>query len=567
MSNQISSKPESGKPRILIVGGVAGGASCAARARRLSENAEIIIFEKGPFVSFASCGLPYYVGEIIKEEKNLLVATPELFKRRFNIEVKIHNEVLKIDRTGKSIEVKNLESGEIFRERYDSLVLSPGSSSKIPPIPGVDLPGIFTLRTIQDSNNIKTWLVEEQVKKVVIVGGGFIGLETLENLRNLGLSITIIEMLPQIMPNLDPEIAGRLQEHLSSKGVNLLLNDRVSRFSKATGSRGIRVETGSGINLDCEMVLLATGVVPEVSLARQAGLEIGELRGIRVNEKMQTSDKDIWAVGDAVEVRNFITGEWSLIPLAGPASRQGRIAADVILGRDSRFRGVQGTMVCQVLGLTVAASGPSEKTLAGLKNTPPFEKVYLHPGHHAGFYPGAKTITVKMLFSVPEGRILGAQMIGEEGIEKRIDVISMAIQKGATIFDLEEAEMCYAPQFGSAKDPVNMAGMAAANTLRGDSPIIHWKDLDASRYFLLDVRQPLEFKSGHVDGAVNIPLPDLRTRLDELPKEREIAVYCATGLRSYIAARILTQKGFTTRNISGGFTCYKMQNQVGKYGN
>jgi NADPH-dependent 2,4-dienoyl-CoA reductase/sulfur reductase-like enzyme/rhodanese-related sulfurtransferase len=559
--NQFSEKPESKKPRILIVGGVAGGASCAARARRLSENAEIIIFERGPFISFASCGLPYYVGEVIREEKNLLVATPESFKRRFNIEVKLRNEVLAIDREQKLIEIKNMETGETYKEKYDSLVLSPGSSSKIPPIPGVELPGIFTLRTIQDGNLIKSWLTENKVKVVAVIGGGAIGLETVENLHNLGLSITIIEMLPQLMPNLDPEIAALLQAHLSGKGIKLLLNDGVARFLKTPDKDTLRVETRAGVILDCGMVLLATGVSPEVTLARQAGLEIGDFKGIRVNDQMQTNDKSIWAIGDAVEVKNAVTEEWSLSALAGPASRQGRIAADVILGRESRFRGIQGTMVCSVLGLTLAATGLSEKTLAGLNHKIPFEKVYLHPGHHAGFYPGAKMISIKLLFSLTDGKILGVQAAGEEGVEKRIDVISMAIQKGSTVFDLEEAEMCYAPQFGSAKDPINLAGMVAANTLRGDNPLIHWHDLDTSRYFLLDVRESMEFRFGHVTGATNIPLPTLRTRLSELPQNKEIAVYCSTGLRSYYATRILNQNGFSAINISGGFTSY-MQNQT-----
>jgi NADPH-dependent 2,4-dienoyl-CoA reductase/sulfur reductase-like enzyme/rhodanese-related sulfurtransferase len=552
-------------PRILIVGGVAGGASCAARARRLSESAEIIIFERGPFVSFASCGLPYYVGDVIHAEKDLLVATPELFKRRFNIGVKLRSEVLAIDRQGKTIDVKDLETGSISQEKYDALVLSPGSSTKIPSIPGVDLPGIFTLRTIQDSHRIKDWMTrvraQKKVKRVVVVGGGFIGLETVENLVNLGLTVTVVEMLPQVMPNLDPEIAAKLQEHLTAKGVKLHLGEGVTRFSQTPDREGLSVATRSGIVLDCDMVLLATGVTPEITLAGQAGLELGKLKGIRVNERMQTSDPAIWAVGDAVEVRNYITGEWGLTPLAGPASRQGRIAADVIMGRESKFRGVQGTMVCQVLGLTVAATGVSEKTLAALENKIPYEKIYLHPGHHAGYYPGAKQMTIKLLFSAKEGRILGAQAIGEEGVEKRIDVISMAIQKEGTVFDLEEAEMCYAPQFGSAKDPINFAGMIAANSLRGDSPLIHWQGLDPG-YYLLDVREPLEFSSGHVEGAVNIPLPNLRARMNELPRDKEIAVYCGVGQRSYYATRILKQNGFTVKNISGGITSYKQQSHV-----
>jgi NADPH-dependent 2,4-dienoyl-CoA reductase/sulfur reductase-like enzyme/rhodanese-related sulfurtransferase len=561
MNSQFSQSYPSGKPRILIVGGVAGGASCAARARRLSESAEIIIFDRGPFVSFASCGLPYYVGDVIREERNLLVATPELFKRRFNIEVKLRHEVLAIDKTRQVITVKNLETAETREEKYDALVLSPGSSAKLPSIPGVELPGIFTLRTIQDSQRIKNWLAQRNVKQVVVVGGGFIGLETVENLVKLGLSVTVLEMLPQIMPNLDPEVASRLQENLIAKGVVLHLGDGVSRFSQKPGGDGIVVKTQSGNSLDCEMVLLATGVKPEVTLARQAGLEIGDLGGIRVNDCLQTSDRAIWAVGDAVEVKNFISGEWSLLPLAGPASRQGRIAADVILGRASKFRGVQGTLVCHVLGLTVAATGLSEKTMQRLGNKIRYEKVYLHPGHHAGYYPGAKMINIKLLFSVPEGKILGAQAIGEEGVEKRIDVISLAIQKSGTVFDLEEAEMCYAPQFGSAKDPVNFAGMVAANVLRGDSPVVHWQEAGDKRYYILDVREPVEFADGHFTGAVNIPLPALRGRLAEIPKDKDILVYCAAGQRSYYGTRILRQNGFIAKNISGGMTSFKQQNR------
>ena len=544
------------------MGGVAGGASCAARARRLSESAEIIVFERGAFVSFASCGLPYYVGDVIRQEKNLLVATPELFKRRFNIEVKLRHEVLAIDRTRQMITVKDLETAETREEEYDALVLSPGSSARLPAIPGIELPGVFTLRTLGDSHRIKDWLAQKNVKRVVVVGGGFIGLETVENLVKLGLSVTVIEMLPQIMPNLDPEIAFRLQEHLTAKGVALNLGDGVARFAQDPDQSGITVTTRSGVALECEMVLLATGVTPEVNLARQAGLEIGEFGGIRVDDHLQTSDKSIWAVGDAIEVKNFISGEWNLVPLAGPASRQGRIAADVILGRESKFRGVQGTMVCQVLGLTVAATGLNEKALHKLREKIQYEKVYLHPGQHAGYYPGAKMMTIKLLFSVPEGKILGAQAIGEEGVEKRIDVISMAIQKGATVFDLEEAEMCYAPQFGSAKDPVNFAGMVAANVLRGDSPVVHWQSVGAQEYFILDVREPVEFASGHFPQAVNIPLSALRGRLNGLSKDKEILVYCAAGLRSYIATRILRQRGFNAKNISGGMISFKQQSQL-----
>jgi NADPH-dependent 2,4-dienoyl-CoA reductase/sulfur reductase-like enzyme/rhodanese-related sulfurtransferase len=560
--NMQKNNPE--KLRILIVGGVAGGASCAARARRLKENAEIIVFERGPFVSFASCGLPYYVGDVIKKEKDLLVATPELFKRRFNIDIKLRHEVTTINRANKTIQVKNLETGLTTHDNYDALVISTGSTPYIPNIPGANIPGIFTLRTIQDSHLIKDWIMQNKVERAVVVGGGFIGLEMVENLVNRGISVTILEILPQLMPNLDPEIAVGLQDHLKAKGVKLHLGDGLSQFSKIPGAGNIKVKTISGIEIDCGMVFLATGVKPEISLARQAGLEIGGLGGIRVDDRMQTGDKSIWAVGDAVESRNFVTHEWCLTPLAGPANRQGRIAADSIMGRDSEFRGVQGTLVCEVLGLTVAATGLSEKTLSKLNNKISYEKVYLHPSHHAGYYPGAKTMTIKLLFSVQDGKILGAQAIGEQGIERRIDVISMAIQKGATVFDLEEAEMCYAPQFGSAKDPVNFAGMIAANTLRGDSPILHWDQIDKSQYYLVDVREPDEFKSGHFEGATNIPLPMLRSKLKELPRNKEIVVYCGVGQRSYIATRILKQNGFLAFNVSGGFTSYKQQVKPGK---
>jgi NADPH-dependent 2,4-dienoyl-CoA reductase/sulfur reductase-like enzyme/rhodanese-related sulfurtransferase len=547
--------------RVLIVGGVAGGASCAARLRRVSEKAEIIIFERGQHVSFASCGLPYFVGGVIQEEKNLLVATPELFKERFNIEVKLHNDVIEIDRQNQEISVNNLDSGIISHEHYDSLVLSTGSTAIRPAIPGIDLPGIFTLRTIQDSLRIKNWMVEKKVKKAVVVGGGFIGLETVENLVSIGVSVTIVEQLPQVMPTLDPEMAIKIQDHLVMKKVDLHLGSGVIGFYPSKDNR-ILVRTLSGIDHDCDMVLLATGVRPETFLARQSGLEIGKLGGIRVDEQMRTTDKNIWAVGDAVEVRNYISKEWSLIPLAGPASRQGRIAADVISGRKASFRGVQGTLVCKIFEMTAAATGLSEKYLIEIGSKLPYQKVYLHPANHAGYYPGSKTITFKLIFSPEDGKILGAQAVGEEGCERRIDVISMAIQKGATVYDLEEAEMCYAPQFGSAKDPINIAGMIAANVLRNDSPVTHWDQIQNSGYYILDVREPSEFNSGHYEGAINIPLNSLRSKLGDLPKDREIRVYCAAGLRSYYATRILKQNGFSVKNISGGMATYRAQKLV-----
>lgn len=565
MENNLEEKRQPGEPRILIVGGVAGGASCAARARRMSEKAEIILFERGPFVSFANCGLPYYVGNVINEETNLLIATPELFTNRFNIEVRIRSEALAIDREKREIEIKDTETGRVYRECYDSLVLAPGAAPVRPPLPGIDLPGIFSLRTIQDSRRIRERIEEREAKRAVVIGGGFIGLEMTENLIRRGLSVTIVEMLPQIMPPIDPEIATPIQEHLTAKGVSLCLGDGVAGFEQDNEGNTITVITSSGSRYACDIALLAIGVRPEVGLAKEAGLEIGQRGGIRVNDQMRTSDDRIWAVGDAVEVRDFISGEWGLVPLAGAANRQGRIAADVILGREARFRGVQGTMVCKVLDIVVAATGMSEKTLNRRKHSSqeePYEKIYLHPSHHVNYYPGAKPITIKLIFSTKDGRILGAQAVGEEGVEKRIDVIAMAIQKGATVFDLEEAELCYAPQFGAAKDPVNIAGMIAANALRGDAPVAHWSELPSSEAYILDVRDPIEFKLGNVEGASNIPLHMLRDSIGELPGDREILVYCAVGQRSYYASRALRLNGLPARNISGGMITYLAEKQV-----
>jgi NADPH-dependent 2,4-dienoyl-CoA reductase/sulfur reductase-like enzyme/rhodanese-related sulfurtransferase len=560
MEKNLEEKRRSGEPRILIVGGVAGGASCAARARRLSEKAEIIIFERGPYVSFANCGLPYYVGDVITDEKELLVATPELFRNRFNVEVRTRSEVLSVDREKSEIEVRNGTVGEVYRERYDALVLAPGAAPIRPPIPGIGLPGIFSLRTILDSRRIREQIAVRKAKRAVVVGGGFIGLEMTENLVKRGLSATIVEMLPQVMPPLDPEMAAPLQEHLAANGVSLCLNDAVAGFEQGTEENTIAAVTKSGRRYICDLVLLAIGVRPETKLAKESGLEIGRLGGIRVDDRMRTSDERIWAVGDAVEVRDFISGEWILLPLAGPANRQGRIAADVILGRDARFRGVQATMVCQVFDITVAATGMAEKALKRAKlrgREWRYEKVYLHPNQHSRYYPGASPVSMKMIFSTEDGKVLGAQAVGREGVEKRIDVIAMAIQKGATVFDLEEAELCYAPQFGAAKDPVNIAGMIAANVLRGDAPVAHWADAKSPQSYVLDVRDLNEFARGHVEGATNIPLNSLRDRMDELPRDREILAYCAVGQRSYYASRALRLRGFPARNISGGITSYR----------
>jgi NADPH-dependent 2,4-dienoyl-CoA reductase/sulfur reductase-like enzyme/rhodanese-related sulfurtransferase len=542
------------KKRVLILGGVAGGASCAARLRRLDEAAEIVVFERGPFVSFANCGLPYHIGEVIRDEASLLLADVEQFRKRFNIEVRLQAEVVTIDRAASEIQVRALLSGKLTRERYDALVLSPGAAPIRPPLPGIELPGIFTLRTIPDTRRIRAWITERQARRAIIVGGGFIGLEMAENLARLGIQVTIVEMLNQVLPPLDPEMAEVLHRELEKNGVQVALGDAVAGFASGPDG-GLIVRTKSGVCHEGDMVVLAIGVRPETGLARAAGLELGERGGIKVDEQMRTSDPKIWAVGDAVEVRDFVLGQSALIPLAGPANRQGRLAADAICGREARFRGMQGTAICGVFGCVAALTGASEKTLqrAGLTD---YSKAYLHPRQHAGYFPGAKAMHLKLLFRTSDGRLLGAQAVGEEGVDKRIDVLSMAIQMGATVFDLEEAELCYAPQFGSAKDPINLAGMSAANTLRGDAPIGSWSQLGSNGFFLLDVRDADEYEGGHIPGASNIPLGELRQRLSELPRNREIRLYCAGGQRAYYALRFLAQHGFRAQNLSGGYLTY-----------
>lgn len=553
------------RQKVLVVGGVAGGASCAARARRLSEEAEIIVFDRGPHISFANCGLPYYIGDVITEEQDLLIATPELFKNRFNIDTRVLSEVQAIDCTNSEIVVKNLKTDQVYREQYDSLVLATGSQPVRPQLPGVDLAGIFTLRTIPDSQLIKEWIAESRAKEAIVVGGGLIGLEITENLTRRGVSVTIIEMLPHIIPTFDPEMAVQVHDKLLANGVNICLGAPVTAFSRNSDNTKIEVTTESGKKLTCDTVILAMGVRPEATLAREAGLEIGELGGIRVNDQMRTSNERIWAVGDVIEVIDSVTGEWTLAPLAGLANRQGRIAADAIFGRSRKFRGVQSTAVCQIFDMTIASTGVSEGTLkrcAERGKRIPYEKVYLYPQNHADYYPQSTPIAIKLIFSTEDGRILGAQAIGGEGVEKRIDVIAMAMQMGASVYDLEEAELCYAPQVGSAKDAVNLAGMVAANVLREDAPTVHWDDLSQTESIILDVRQPEEFDTGHAERAINIPLDSLRQSVEELDREREISVYCEQGKRSYYACRVLWLNGFNCHNISGGFKTYKALTQL-----
>ena len=551
--------------KVIIVGGVAGGASCAARLRRLDEKADILMVERGPYVSYANCGLPYHVGGTIEQESSLLVATEQTFREQFAIDCRTRCEVVGISPQQKTVEIKNHVTGEVTTEKYDKLVLSPGAAPIRPPLPGIDLPGIFSLRTVPDARSIREWLDRDTAdrsgmhsytgyqtvtpaKRAVVVGGGFIGLEMVENLIHRGLEVTLVERLNQVMPPLDPEMARLVERYMVKHGVRLDLNDGVAGFQQsADGS--LEVLTSSGKVHPADIVILAIGVRPETALAKMAGIEIGERGGIRVDEQMRTSDPDILAVGDAVEVKDFVTGQWTLIPLAGPANRQGRIAAEVIAGRDSRFRGTQGTSICQIFEGVIASTGASEKLLTQLGETD-FEKIYLYPESHAGYYPGAKTLVMKVLFRRSDGRLLGAQLLGEAGVPERINSLAMAIQMGGTVYDLEEAELCYAPPFGSAKDPVNFAGMVAADVLRGDMPLGHWSSVENG--LLLDVRNPDELDVDQVPGALNIPLPELRTRLGELPRDREILVFCHSGQRAYYATRVLLQNGFQARNIAGG---------------
>jgi NADPH-dependent 2,4-dienoyl-CoA reductase/sulfur reductase-like enzyme/rhodanese-related sulfurtransferase len=546
--------------RVIIVGGVAGGATCAARLRRLDESAEIFMYERGSHVSFANCGLPYYLGGVIADRKKLLVATPEQFRDIFSIEVRTGREVTSINREAKTVEVVNLFTGAVSTEPYDALVLAPGASPVRPPIEGIDLPGILSVRTLDDADQVNQWIEHCNAQRAVVVGAGYIGLEMVENLTRRGIDVTVLERLDQIMATMDAEMVTPVYSVLTREGVDLHLSNGVDHFeSAADGSLMVIAEQRQRFPAD--LVILSVGVKPEIKLAQESGLEIGEAGGIRVDERMRTSDPSIWAVGDAVEVKDVITGQMKLIPLAGPANRQARIAADVICGRDSTYRGTQGSAVVGLFDLTLAMTGASEKTLQGAEI--PYAKSYTHSPNHASYYPGAKTLSIKLLYAPDTGRLLGAQAVGGPGVDKRIDVIAMAIQKEATIYDLEEAELCYAPQFGNSKDPVNMAGFVAGNRLRGDVDVVHWEDWQDrttggdDSLTVIDVRpSSVVAKKGEVPGTVNIPLGELRSRMAELPRDGEIWVHCIVGQHSYYACRILAHHGFRVRNLSGGMTSY-----------
>jgi len=537
--------------KILIVGGVAGGASAAARLRRLDETAKIIMFERGEYISFANCGLPYHIGGTIENRDDLLLQTPEGFKKRFNVEVRTRNEVVKINRDKKQVEVLDRVSGNKYVEEYDKLVLSPGAEPTRPPIDGIESDRIFSLRNVSDTDKINEFIDSHEPKRAAVIGGGYIGLEMAENLRDRGMLVAVVEMLDQVLPPMDREMANLLHGQLHRHNVALWLDDAVVSFRQSDDR--LIVSLKSGMQLSCDFAILAMGVRPEVGLATEAGLEIGPCGGIKVGPNLQTSDPDIYAIGDAVEVQDLVLDIPVLIPLAGPANKQGRMVADNICGRNRLYNGTQGTAILKVFDLTAAMTGASEKALA--KTNLKYEKLHLHPANHVGYYPGAKQMHMKLLFTKPEGKILGAQIVGSDGVDRRIDILAVAIRTGLTVFDLQELELAYAPPYGSGKDAINMAGFAAANILDGTVDVVHWDDLGEDD-FVLDVRTPGEFGKANVPSSVNIPVDELRDRLDELPSDTVINSYCGVGIRSYVACRILMQNGFVARNISGGFITY-----------
>ena len=540
--------------KYIIIGAVAGGASTAARLRRMDEKADITLFEKSDYISYANCGLPYYIGDVITDRNKLFVQTAATFKSRFAIDVRVQTEITAIDPAGKTVMAKNLVTGEVYTETYDKLVLSPGAEPIRPPLPGIDLKGIFTLRNVADTDFIKSYVQHFPQGKAVVIGAGFIGLEMAENLKHLGMEVSVVEMSNQVMAPLDYPMAALVQQHLRSKGIELFLQTAVTGFEKAV-SDSLKVLLKDGDALDANVVLLSIGVRPDTRLATMAGLKIGEAKGIHVNEYLQTSDPDIYAVGDAIELTNPISGKSMPTFLAGPANKQGRICANnIVLDNVQRYEGSINTAIVKIFDQTVGTAGMAVKHLkaAGIEHV----VSTTYSGSHAGYYPGAEMMTIQLAFAPKDGRLLGAQVYGGEGVDKRLDVLASVIKRGGTIYDLTEIEHAYAPPFSSAKDPVNIAGFAAENILQQRSKTYYWDDvsLAADDRFILDVRTEAEFEKGSIGNAVNIPLDELRSRLDELPHDRAIYVYCQIGLRGYMATRILMQHGFSdVLNLSGGY--------------
>ncbi len=547
--------------KVVIVGGVAGGASAAARLRRLDESAEIIMIERTGYVSYANCGLPYYVGGVITEKKKLALQTPQSFKARFNIDARVRQEVIDIDRAGKTVRIRNLDDATVYEESYDKLVLSPGAHPVIPDVPGVDHERVFTLRTVEDTFAIKGFVGSEKPRSAVVVGAGFIGLEMAENLRELGMDVTIVQRGNQVMKPLDPDLASLLHNKLRAEGIGLALGARFEGVFDAANSQGgvVEVRLAEREPLLADMVVLSIGVAPESKLAREAGLELGVRDAIMVDSHLRTSDPDIYAVGDAVQVEEFVGERASLISLAGPANKQGRIAAENIVGGDKTYDATLGTSVLKLFDLTAASTGVNSDQAQRLGLS--FDSVVLTPPSHATYYPGAESLVLKVLFERESGRIIGAQSVGRDGVDKRIDVIATAIRAGMHAADLAELDLAYAPPYSSAKDPVNMAGFMIENILDGLVEQVHWEDAlacaiggaRAGDAVLLDTRTAAEYERGHVEGALSIPLDELRDRLDEVPVGGMLYVYCQSGLRSYVACRILTQNGFACANVAGGY--------------
>jgi NADPH-dependent 2,4-dienoyl-CoA reductase/sulfur reductase-like enzyme/rhodanese-related sulfurtransferase len=549
--------------KILIVGGVAGGASAAARARRLSEDAQIIIFERGPYVSFANCGLPYHIGGDITDRAKLLLQTPESFLSRFNVDVRVFNDVTIINRQQKTVTIKNLIDGTEYTEDYDFLLLSPGAGPIVPPIPGIQNPLTHSLRNIPDMDKILATIKTNQPEHATVVGGGFIGLEMMEAFHQLGIKTTLIEMADQVMTPVDKEMAGFVHAEIRTHGIDLRLGIALKAIEFIPNSADANEQCGkldlalsNGETLTTDILIMAIGVRPETTLAKEAGLKIGELGGIYTNDSMQTSDPFIYAVGDAIEETDFVTGKKTMVPLAGPANRQGRMAADNMLGRSETYQGTQGTAICKIFDLAVASTGKNEKQLK--REGVDYQKVYVHTASHASYYPGAEVVSFKMLFDPKSGKIFGAQAVGKDGIDKRIDVMAVAQRAGMTVEQLQHLELTYAPPYGSAKDVINQAAFVANNLIKGDSTAIHFDEIDnlTEDQLLLDVRNPGELQNGYIPGAVNIPVDQLRQRMDELPKDKEIIIYCQVGLRGNVAYRQLVNNGYKARNLLGGYRTY-----------
>jgi NADPH-dependent 2,4-dienoyl-CoA reductase/sulfur reductase-like enzyme/peroxiredoxin family protein/rhodanese-related sulfurtransferase/TusA-related sulfurtransferase len=543
--------------RVMIVGGVAGGATAAARLRRLDEKAEIIVLERGDYVSFANCGLPYYIGDVIREKENLTLQTPASFKKRFNIEVRVKNEVTAIDRQKKQLEIKNLETGKTYIENYDKLILSPGAAPIKPALPGIESGRIFSLRNIPDTYAIKEYAEKEGVKRAAVIGGGYIGLEVAENLSKIGLKVTIIEALDHVIPIMDFDMAQAAAEELVRNGIDLMLNEKAAAFEE--GESGLTIRLDSGKQVETDMVILSIGVRPEAALAKAAGLETGQTGGIVADENLRTSDPDIYAVGDAIEVKSLVDGRPALIALASPANKQGRIVADNIAGRGEKYEGTLGVSILKVFNMSFAMAGLGEKALQRFGFE--YEKVFTVSQSHASYYPMSQPLIVKTLFNRKTGRLYGAEIAGYEGVDKRIDVFATALKMGLSVKDLTMLELAYAPPFSSAKDPVNMAGYVASNVVEGVSEIYHWHDVEKLLGYdtvLLDVRTRQEYEMGTIGHPLHIPVDELRGRLDELPKDKKILIFCQIGLRGYIAERILKGEGFDAMNLSGGYRIYSM---------